>query len=122
MADVDWAVEAYSRAFVVGLPAPPGIGDLLARTIIAPLELPVGIITASGIISASTIRGGTSSVYAEAVKVRGAMKLLAVTVLLLAVLNVLVWFVTPAWEVRVVFVMVSLLAGPVLHTLLFRRR
>ena len=46
----------------------------------------------------------------------------AVTVLLLAVLNVLVWFVTPAWEARVVFVMVSLLAAPVLHTLLFRRR
>jgi Flp pilus assembly protein TadB len=47
---------------------------------------------------------------------------ITVTVLLLAVLNVLVWLVTPAWEVRVLFVMVSLLAAPVLHTLLFRRR
>jgi hypothetical protein len=28
----------------------------------------------------------------------------------------------PEWEVRTVFVMVSLLAAPVLHTLLFRRR
>lgn len=44
------------------------------------------------------------------------------TALLLLVLNVLVWFATPAWEVRVVIAMVSLLAAPVLHTLLFRRR
>jgi hypothetical protein len=30
--------------------------------------------------------------------------------------------VSQEWEVRTVFVMVSLLAAPVLHTLLFRRR
>ena len=29
--DVTWAVEAYSRAFVDGLPAPPGVGELLGR-------------------------------------------------------------------------------------------
>jgi putative hydrolase of the HAD superfamily len=29
--EVEWAVEAYSRAFVVGLPAPPEVGPLLAR-------------------------------------------------------------------------------------------
>jgi Flp pilus assembly protein TadB len=43
------------------------------------------------------------------------------TVALLLVVNVVVWVVTPLWEVRAVIVMVSLLAAPVLHTLLFRR-
>ena len=47
---------------------------------------------------------------------------LTITVCLLLVLNVLVWIVSQEWEVRTVFVMVSLLAAPVLHTLLFRRR
>jgi Flp pilus assembly protein TadB len=44
------------------------------------------------------------------------------TVCLLLALNVLVWIVSPEAEVRVVFAMVSLLAAPVLHTMLFRRR
>ncbi len=44
------------------------------------------------------------------------------TVGLLVVLNVVVWVVSPAWEARTVFIMVSLLAAPVLHTLLFGRR
>jgi hypothetical protein len=43
------------------------------------------------------------------------------TVAALVVLNLVVWVVTPAWEVRTVIAMVSLLAAPVLHTLLFRR-
>lgn len=43
------------------------------------------------------------------------------TVAVLLVVNVVVWVVTPLWEVRVVIAMVSLLAAPVLHTLLFRR-
>jgi HAD superfamily hydrolase (TIGR01509 family) len=30
-ADVDWGVDAYSRAFVNGLPPEPGVADLLAR-------------------------------------------------------------------------------------------
>ena len=47
---------------------------------------------------------------------------LAATGCLLVAGNVLVWLATPAWEVRVVLLMVSLLAAPVLHTLLFRRR
>ena len=47
---------------------------------------------------------------------------LAATVCLLLAFNVLVWIVSREWEVRALFVMVSLLAAPVLHTLLFRRR
>ena len=47
---------------------------------------------------------------------------LLMTVCLLVALNVLIWIVSPDWAVRIVFVMVSLLAAPVLHTLLFRRR
>ena len=47
---------------------------------------------------------------------------LTVTVCLLLAGNVLVWVISREAEVRVVFVMVSLLAAPVLHTLLFRRR
>ena len=39
---------------------------------------------------------------------------------LLAV-NVLVWIVTGDWALRLAAVVVSLLAAPVLHTLLFRR-
>ena len=46
---------------------------------------------------------------------------LTVTVCLLLALNVLVWIVSREWEVRVVVAMVSLLAAPVLHTMLFRR-
>jgi Flp pilus assembly protein TadB len=47
---------------------------------------------------------------------------LTITVCLLVALNVLIWIVSPDWAVRIVFVMVSLLAAPMLHTLLFRRR
>ena len=36
----------------------------------------------------------------------------ALTAVILLSLNVLVWFVTPQWEVRVVIAMVSLLAAP----------
>lgn len=46
----------------------------------------------------------------------------AVTVGALLVVNVGAWFATPAWEPRLVLAMVSLLAAPVLHTMLFRRR
>ena len=45
-----------------------------------------------------------------------------VTVAVLLAVNVVVWVVVPAWSVRTVIAMVSLLAAPVLHTLLFRRR
>jgi Flp pilus assembly protein TadB len=45
-----------------------------------------------------------------------------VTVAVLLAVNVVVWVVSPAWSVRTVIAMVSLLAAPVLHTLLFRRR
>ncbi len=41
--------------------------------------------------------------------------------LLLAV-NVLVWVVRPDWAARLLTLLVSVLAAPVLHTLLFRRR
>jgi hypothetical protein len=44
------------------------------------------------------------------------------TVCLLLAVNVLVWIVSREWEARAVCAMVSLLAAPVLHTLLFRRR
>jgi Flp pilus assembly protein TadB len=44
------------------------------------------------------------------------------TVALLLVLNVVVWFVFPEWAARAMVLIVSLLAAPVLHTLLFRRR
>ena len=43
------------------------------------------------------------------------------TAAVLLVVNVVAWVVSPLWEVRVVIAMVSLLAAPVLHTLLFRR-
>jgi Flp pilus assembly protein TadB len=45
-----------------------------------------------------------------------------VTVAVLLAVNVVTWVVSPAWSVRTVIAMVSLLAAPVLHTLLFRRR
>ena len=48
-------------------------------------------------------------------------QLLGTAALLLAV-NVAVWLASPAWEARALGAMVSLLAAPVLHTLLFRRR
>ncbi|MCW2844802.1 MAG: hypothetical protein JWN22_2718 [Nocardioides sp.] len=47
---------------------------------------------------------------------------LTLTVCLLLALNVLVWIVSPEAEVRAVFAMVSVLAAPVLYTMLFRRR
>jgi ABC-type antimicrobial peptide transport system ATPase subunit len=43
------------------------------------------------------------------------------TAALLIGLNVLVWVFVPDWSVRALIVAVSLLAAPVLHTLLFRR-
>ncbi len=45
----------------------------------------------------------------------------ATTLALLVALNVLVWVVFPGWPVRTFALAVSLLAAPVLHTLLFRR-
>ena len=39
----------------------------------------------------------------------------------LLALNVLVWIVFPDWPMRVMVLLVSLLVGPVLHTMLFRR-
>ena len=47
---------------------------------------------------------------------------LGATGAILVALNLLVWLVSTAWEPRAVALMVSLLAAPVLHTLLFRRR
>ena len=40
---------------------------------------------------------------------------------LLVVLNVLLWFVRDEWSIRLGAVVVSILAAPVLHTLMFRR-
>ncbi len=45
----------------------------------------------------------------------------ATTVALLVALNVLVWVVFPGWPVRTLALAVTLLAAPVLHTILFRR-
>ena len=45
----------------------------------------------------------------------------AATVGLLLALNVLVWAFVPEWSARMLVLMVSLLAAPVLHTMLFRR-
>ena len=44
------------------------------------------------------------------------------TVAMLLVLNVLVWVVFPEWAVRAMALIISLLAAPVLYTMLFRRR
>jgi Flp pilus assembly protein TadB len=44
-----------------------------------------------------------------------------VTVAVLLAVNVVVWVVSPDWALRTVIAMVSLLAAPVLYTLLFRR-
>ena len=43
------------------------------------------------------------------------------TIMVLVVLNVVVWASFPAWSSRALTLMVSALAAPVLHTLLFRR-
>jgi Flp pilus assembly protein TadB len=43
------------------------------------------------------------------------------TAAVLIALNVLVWVFVPDWSVRALILAVSLLAAPVLHTLLFRR-
>jgi fatty acid desaturase len=43
------------------------------------------------------------------------------TVAMLLALNVLVWVVFPDWPARAMVLIVSLLAAPVLHTMLFRR-
>ena len=44
------------------------------------------------------------------------------TMAILLVVNVLVWFVFPEWPARLMVIIVSVLAAPVLHTMLFRRR
>ena len=46
---------------------------------------------------------------------------LGFTITLVIALNVLVWVFVPDWSVRALILAVSLLAAPVLHTLLFRR-
>jgi Flp pilus assembly protein TadB len=46
---------------------------------------------------------------------------LGATVALLLALNVLVWVIFPGWPMRSMVLIVSLLAAPVLHTMLFRR-
>jgi len=43
------------------------------------------------------------------------------TVALVIALNVLVWVLVPDWPARTMVLCVSLLAAPVLHTVLFRR-
>ena len=43
------------------------------------------------------------------------------TVAVLVAINVLVWVFVPGWPTRTMVLCVSLLAAPVLHTLLFRR-
>jgi hypothetical protein len=43
------------------------------------------------------------------------------TIAMLLVLNVLIWVVFPEWSARAMAAVVSLLAAPVLHTMLFRR-
>jgi Flp pilus assembly protein TadB len=44
-----------------------------------------------------------------------------ITITLLLVLNLVVWFVFSEWSARAMVLIVSLLAAPVLHTMLFRR-
>ena len=44
------------------------------------------------------------------------------TVAVLVVLNVVVWLVSPEWSARLGALVASVLVGPVLHTMLFRRR
>ena len=43
------------------------------------------------------------------------------TLAVLVLLNVLVWVFVPGWPARLGALVVSVLAAPVLHTLLFRR-
>ncbi|MEO7350916.1 MAG: hypothetical protein ABIR34_05285 [Marmoricola sp.] len=43
------------------------------------------------------------------------------TVAMLLVLNILVWVIFPDWPMRTMILILSLLAAPVLHTMLFRR-
>jgi Flp pilus assembly protein TadB len=45
-----------------------------------------------------------------------------VTFALLVLVNLVVWLVFPEWPARAMVLIVSLLAAPVLHTMLFRRR
>src|SRR3954462_81849 len=44
-----------------------------------------------------------------------------ITIALVVALNVLVWVFVPGWPTRTMVLCVSLLAAPVLHTMLFRR-
>jgi hypothetical protein len=41
---------------------------------------------------------------------------------MLLILNVIVWVIFPSWPMRTMILILSLLAAPVLHTMLFRRR
>jgi hypothetical protein len=43
------------------------------------------------------------------------------TIAMLLAINVLVWVIFPDWPARTMVLIVSLLVGPVLHTMLFRR-
>ncbi len=43
------------------------------------------------------------------------------TVALLLAVNILLWVLFPGWAIQTMALIVSLLAAPVLHTLLFRR-
>lgn len=46
---------------------------------------------------------------------------LNITICLLAAANVLIWVFFGDWETRVAGIVVTLLAAPVLHTMMFRR-
>jgi Flp pilus assembly protein TadB len=46
---------------------------------------------------------------------------LGATIAMLLAINVLVWVIFPDWPTRTMVLIVSLLVGPVLHTMLFRR-
>jgi Flp pilus assembly protein TadB len=44
-----------------------------------------------------------------------------ITIALVVALNVLVWVFVPGWPARAMVLCVTLLAAPVLHTMMFRR-
>jgi hypothetical protein len=46
----------------------------------------------------------------------------SVTLILLALINLVIWLAFPGWAPRLLALLVSLLAAPVVYTLLFRRR
>ncbi len=63
------------------------------------------------------LRRGSPGILAERRR-----KQTGATIAMLLVVNVLVWVVFPEWPARAMVLIVSLLAAPVLHTMLFRRR